>query len=42
MKLTITVVNVVVGFTAIFLTLGTVRYRSVVAEGADPGSSTTP
>ena len=33
MKLTITVVNVIVGFTAIFLTLGTVRYRSVVAEG---------
>jgi glycosyltransferase 2 family protein len=42
MKLTITVVNVVVGFLAIFLTLGTVRYRSVVAEGAGPGSSTTP
>jgi uncharacterized membrane protein YbhN (UPF0104 family) len=32
MKLTITVVNVVVGFLAIFLTLGTVRYRSVVAN----------
>jgi uncharacterized membrane protein YbhN (UPF0104 family) len=31
MKLTITVVNVIVGFLAIFLTLGTFRYRSVVA-----------
>jgi len=30
MRLTITVLNVVVGFTAIFLTLGTVRYRSVL------------
>ena len=30
MRLTITVVNVVAGFAAIFLTLGTVRYRSVV------------
>lgn len=30
MRLTITVVNVVVGFAAIFLTLGTVRFRSVV------------
>jgi uncharacterized membrane protein YbhN (UPF0104 family) len=30
MKLTLTVVNVVVGFTAIFLTLGTLRFRSVV------------
>ena len=28
MKLTLTLVNVVVGFTAIFLTLGTVRFRS--------------
>lgn len=37
MKLTITVVNVVVGFLALFLTLGTIRYRSVVAEGpAEP------
>lgn len=30
MKLTLTVVNAVVGFTAIFLTLGTVRFRGVV------------
>lgn len=30
MRLTITVINVVVGFAAIFLTLGTVRFRSVV------------
>ena len=38
MKLTITVVNVVVGFTAIFLTLGTVRFKRMVAEapGAPP------
>jgi uncharacterized membrane protein YbhN (UPF0104 family) len=41
MKLTLTVVNVVVGFTAIFLALGTVRFRSIVAEGAGSGSSTT-
>ena len=40
MKLTITVVNVVVGFTAIFLTLGTVRYRSVVS--GPPGSAEEP
>lgn len=40
MKLTITVVNVVVGFLAIFLTLGTVRYRSVVS--APPGSADEP
>jgi len=32
MKLTLTVVNVVVGFTAIFLTLGTVRYGSIVSK----------
>jgi uncharacterized membrane protein YbhN (UPF0104 family) len=32
MKLTLTVVNVIVGFTAIFLTLGTVRYGSVVSK----------
>jgi len=30
MKLTLTIVNAVVGFTAIFLTLGTVRFRGVV------------
>ena len=35
MRLTITVVNVVVGFTAIFLTLGTFRYRRVVEEAPD-------
>jgi uncharacterized membrane protein YbhN (UPF0104 family) len=35
MKLVLTVVNVIVGFAAIFLTLGTVRYRSAVA-GPDP------
>jgi uncharacterized membrane protein YbhN (UPF0104 family) len=39
MKLTITVINVVIGFLAIFLTLGTLRYRSVVptppAESVD-------
>ena len=34
MKLTLTVVNVVVGFAAIFLTLGTVRFRQVV-DAAD-------
>jgi uncharacterized membrane protein YbhN (UPF0104 family) len=40
MKLTITVVNVVVGFTAIFLTLGTVRFKRMVADapGAPPQS----
>jgi uncharacterized membrane protein YbhN (UPF0104 family) len=36
MKLTLTVVNVIVGFTAIFLTLGTVRFKSVVEPPADP------
>ena len=36
MKLTLTVVNVIVGFTAIFLTLGTVRFKSVVGPPADP------
>ena len=35
MKLTLTVVNVVVGFTAIFLSLGTVRFRSVVQPPPD-------
>jgi uncharacterized membrane protein YbhN (UPF0104 family) len=35
MRLTITVVNVVVGFTAIFLTLGTVRFRRAVATAPD-------
>ena len=35
MKLTITVVNVVVGFLAIFLTLGTVRFRHVVEQAPD-------
>ena len=41
MKLTITVVNVVVGFLAIFLTLGTLRYRSVVST-PPPGSAEDP
>lgn len=35
MRLTITVVNVVVGFTAIFLTLGTFRYKQAVEEAPD-------
>jgi uncharacterized membrane protein YbhN (UPF0104 family) len=39
MKLTLTVVNAVLGFTAIFLTLGTVRYRSVVSP---PGEASGP
>ena len=37
MKLTITVVNVVVGFLAIFLTLGTVRFRRVVEQAPEAG-----
>jgi len=36
MKLTLTVVNAIVGFTAIFLSLGTVRFRSVVQAPPDP------
>jgi uncharacterized membrane protein YbhN (UPF0104 family) len=36
MKLTLTIVNAVAGFTAIFLTLGTVRYRSVVPPRGGP------
>jgi uncharacterized membrane protein YbhN (UPF0104 family) len=35
MRLTITVVNVVVGFTAIFVTLGTFRYKAVVEQAPD-------
>ncbi len=35
MKITLTVVNVIIGFTAIFLTLGTVRFRSVVKPPPD-------
>jgi uncharacterized membrane protein YbhN (UPF0104 family) len=35
MRLTITVVNVVVGFTAIFLTLGTVRFKRAVARSPE-------
>ncbi|HET8742394.1 MAG TPA: lysylphosphatidylglycerol synthase transmembrane domain-containing protein [Gaiella sp.] len=35
MKITLTVVNVVLGFTAIFLTLGTIRFRSVVQPPPD-------
>lgn len=44
MKLTLTVVNVIVGFTAIFLALGTVRFRSVVSAppAAAPGSMDEP
>jgi uncharacterized membrane protein YbhN (UPF0104 family) len=38
MRLTITVVNVIVGFTAIFLTLGTVRFRRAVTEASDARS----
>ncbi len=44
MKVTLTVVNVALGFAALLLTLGTVRYRRVVddarppaADGAEPG-----
>src|SRR4029079_11791729 len=40
MKLTITVINVVIGFLAIFLTLGTLRYGSVVS--GPPGSAEEP
>ena len=36
MKITLTVVNVVIGFAAIFLTLGTVRFRSATRMTADP------
>jgi hypothetical protein len=39
MKLTLTVVNVIVGFTAIFLTLGTFRYGSVVSKPTGPSGS---
>lgn len=35
MRLTITVVNVIVGFTAIFVTLGTVRFRHAVRQAPD-------
>jgi uncharacterized membrane protein YbhN (UPF0104 family) len=35
MRITITVVNVVVGFAAIFLTLGTVRFRRIVTSAPD-------
>jgi glycosyltransferase 2 family protein len=38
MKLTITVVNVVVGFAAIFFALGTVRYRRIVGQAPDAPS----
>jgi glycosyltransferase 2 family protein len=41
MRLTITVVNVVVGFTAIFLTLGTVRFRRFVAQAPDAPPDST-
>lgn len=36
MKITLTVVNVVAGFAAIFLTLGTVRFRSATRLTPDP------
>ena len=39
MKIVLTVVNVIVGFAALFLTLGTVRFRSVVAA---PGGEAPP
>ena len=39
MKIVLTVVNVVVGFAALFLTLGTVRFRKVVAA---PGGEAPP
>jgi len=42
MKLTLTVVNVVIGFTALFLTLGTFRYRSVTRPPGQPASETEP
>jgi hypothetical protein len=35
MRITITVVNVVVGFGAIFATLGTFRFRHVVEQAPD-------
>lgn len=35
MRITLTVVNVVVGFLALFLTLGTVRFRRVVEQAPD-------
>jgi len=41
MKLTLTVVNAVVGFTAIFLTLGTVRFRGV-AQPPPPAPDAKP
>ena len=41
MKLTLTLVNAVVGFTAIFLTLGTVRFRGVV-EPPPPAQDAKP
>ena len=41
MKLTLTVVNVIVGFAAIFLTLGTVRYGSVVSKPSGSAGSGT-
>ena len=35
-RLTLTVVNVIVGFTALFLTLGTLRYKSAVPPPSGP------
>ena len=40
MKIVLTVVNVVVGFAAIFLTLGTVRYRRATKMASEPDSPT--
>jgi uncharacterized protein (TIRG00374 family) len=42
MRLTITVVNVIVGFTAIFLTLGTVRFRDAVRRTPDAQAPDAP
>ena len=38
-RLTLTAVNVIVGFTALLLTLGTVRYKSAAAPPTDPGGN---
>jgi uncharacterized membrane protein YbhN (UPF0104 family) len=42
MKLTLTVVNVVVGFTALFLSLGTVRYRQATRPPGPPATEGEP
>jgi len=38
MKVTLTVVNVVIGFAAIFIVLRTFRYRTIVAQPETPGT----